>query len=256
MNIIESFSPYLEKPQEEILEKEFQLAKEAASKLDPPLSPQSVLDGITPSSSHFAFSVKAGLFLSALLLPLNEAELTLPEDHMINFLSAFNKKSNLKIKGSAGSHFCSRMTGGEVVIDGNISDYGCEGMIGGKVTIKGLAESHLGYNMVGGEIIVSKNVYDFTGNQMCGGHIIVRASAGYSTGYRMVGGIIDIGDLVWDNAGEEMAGGRIKISGKIGAMPCLGMAGGEIGLQEGYKDSPKGKMSGGKVVYFAKGTQK
>jgi len=58
------------------------------------------------------------------------------------------------VKGNAGSDLGMYMTGGEMIINGNVDVHVCTHAEGGKVIIKGNAKTKIGGQMVGGDIFV------------------------------------------------------------------------------------------------------
>jgi formylmethanofuran dehydrogenase subunit C len=130
-----------------------------------------------------------------------------------------------------------RMTGGEVLVEGNVGMHLGEEMKGGKITVVGEAGSWAGSAMKGGTILVKGNTGDYlaapyrgvsegmkggsitvdgnTGNEaacyMAGGLIRVRGSAGLYAGIHMKRGVLCIEGDAGERVGAEMTGGRIAV---------------------------------------------
>ncbi|RJS94550.1 formylmethanofuran dehydrogenase subunit C [Candidatus Bathyarchaeota archaeon] len=131
---------------------------------------------------------------------------------------------------------------------------GC-GMTGGKILIDGDVGMHLGERMQGGEILVNGNVDSWAGCMMSGGKIEVKGSAGDYLGapYRgsrngLKGGSIIVHGDVGNEAGCFMRGGVIKVYGNAKDFVGIHMQGGEILVAGNCQDRAGAGMIGGKIV--------
>ena len=128
-------------------------------------------------------------------------------------------------------------------------------MTGGKIIIKGDVGMHLGEKMEGGEIIVDGDADSWTGSMMTGGRIEVKGSAGDYLGapYRgsrngMKGGAIIVHGDVGNEAGCFMRGGVIKVYGNARDFVGIHMNDGEILIMGDCQDRPGAEMLDGKIV--------
>ena len=128
-------------------------------------------------------------------------------------------------------------------------------MTGGKILIKGDVGMHVGEMMKGGEILVEGNVDSWAGCMMTGGRIEVKGSAGDYLGapYRggrngMKGGAIIVHGDVGNEAGCFMRGGVIKVYGNAKDFVGIHMSGGEILVTGDCQDRPGAGMLSGKIV--------
>ena len=128
-------------------------------------------------------------------------------------------------------------------------------MTGGRILIKGDVGMHLGERMKGGEIIVEGNVDSWAGCMMTGGRIEVKGSAGDYLGapYRgsrngMKGGAIIVHGDVGNETGCFMSGGAIKIYGNARDFVGIHMNGGGILVRGDCQDRPGANMLNGKIV--------
>ncbi|MFW9876775.1 MAG: formylmethanofuran dehydrogenase subunit C [Candidatus Thorarchaeota archaeon] len=112
---------------------------------------------------------------------------------------------------SIGGFFDVSGTGGEVndtkiIIDGDLSNVKRIGekMTGGEIVINGNVGMHVGNNMSGGKILVNGNAGDWAGAMMKGGELEITGDAGHYVGAAYRG--------YW----KGMENGTIKVHGKIG----------------------------------------
>jgi len=127
------------------------------------------------------------------------------------------------------------MTGGEIVIKGDVDMHCGAQMKGGKITVDGDADSWLGREMRGGEIIVKGNAANYVGS----------AYRGEKRGMR--DGTITVNGDVRDYCGERISGGKIEVMGKAGILAGLSQQGGEIHIH-GFATIPGGDMTKGTLV--------
>ncbi|MCJ7610127.1 formylmethanofuran dehydrogenase subunit C [Candidatus Bathyarchaeota archaeon] len=130
-----------------------------------------------------------------------------------------------------------RMTGGEVLVEGNIGMHLGEEMKGGKITVIGEAGSWTGSSMKGGTIRVKGNTGDYLAapyrglsEGMKGGSITVEGDTGSEAGCYMVGGLIRVRGTAGLYAGIHMKGGVFFIEGDAGERVGAEMTGGRIAV--------------------------
>lgn len=128
-------------------------------------------------------------------------------------------------------------------------------MTGGKIIIKGDVGMHLGEKMKGGEILVEGDADSWAGCMMTGGKIEMKGSVGDYLGasYRgsrngMRGGVIIVHGDVGNEAGCFMRGGVIKVYGNAEDFVGIHMSGGEILIKGDCQDRPGADMVDGKIV--------
>jgi len=108
------------------------------------------------------------------------------------------------------------MTGGALVVDGDVGDDLGASMSGGSIHVKGSAAHHVGgpdisasRGMTGGTIAIEGDAGDFVGLRMRRGMIVVAGRCGRSPGYRMLAGSVVVGQGPIDAPGLEMRRGTI-----------------------------------------------
>jgi formylmethanofuran dehydrogenase subunit C len=134
----------------------------------------------------------------------------------------------------------------------------------------------IGDSMSGGKIIINGNVGHYVGNKMGGGNIIIKGNTGLWLGAKAKGGSIEVfgnaGDciagsyrgempgkgmkdgliIIHGNAGAEigrsMKGGNIVIEGDAGSLPGVDMRGGNIGIKGNCEGKVGARMNAGKIV--------
>ncbi|NVM36514.1 MAG: formylmethanofuran dehydrogenase subunit C, partial [Candidatus Lokiarchaeota archaeon] len=94
----------------------------------------------------------------------------------------------------------------KIIIDGNLSNVKRIGekMTGGEIVINGNVGMHVGNNMSGGKILVNGNADDWAGAMLKGGELEITGNAGNYVGAAYRG--------FW----KGMQNGLIKVKGKIG----------------------------------------
>ncbi len=137
------------------------------------------------------------------------------------------------------------MTGGELIIDGDVGhDLGAS-MTGGRIHVHGRAGHRVGgpdytssRGMTGGEIVIDGDAGDYAGLRMRRGLIAIRGHAGASPGFRMIAGTVVVGHGPLNAPGLEMRRGTVlglgrgRDAGKetlphlavVGRVRCLGHA--------------------------------
>jgi formylmethanofuran dehydrogenase subunit C len=122
----------------------------------------------------------------------------------------------LVIDGDVGMHVGSLMSGGEIVVEGDVGDWAGAEMLGGRLIIKGNAGHLVGSGYRGSPI------------GMQGGEIIVHGKAGNEIGGAMRRGVIAIGGDSGDFTGVNMLAGSIFVLGQLGWRAGAGMVRGTI----------------------------
>lgn len=128
-----------------------------------------------------------------------------------------------------------KMTAGEVVVNGSADMYVGAWMQGGKVTVNGDVDAFAGTGMKGGEIRINGSAGNYLGSAyrgdwrgMSGGKIIVAGDAGSDIGTFMNGGEIVVGGNVDVHVGTHAEGGKIVIKGNAKSRLGGQMVEGEI----------------------------
>jgi formylmethanofuran dehydrogenase subunit C len=128
-------------------------------------------------------------------------------------------------------------------------------MSGGTILIHGNVGMHLGEEMKGGTITVEGNAGSWTGSKMRDGLIEVKGNAGDYIGaaYRgstngMRGGTIIIHGNAGSDVGCFMRNGLIKIHGDVGPFVGIRMRNGTIFVQGNSEARAGAEMSKGKIV--------
>ncbi len=129
------------------------------------------------------------------------------------------------------------MSGGEILLKGDVGPRLGEFMVSGKIIVEGNADNWIGTSMNGGEIIVKGNAGDYMGSSirgtnrgMRGGKILVDGNAGGEIGYGMVGGEITINGTADSFVGSYMRGGKIVVGNVLMNRIGFSMNGGEISI--------------------------
>jgi len=113
-----------------------------------------------------------------------------------------------------------KMSTGEIIIEGNCGMHLGEEMKGGVITVTGSADSWTGSMMKNGTIEIKGNAGDYIGapyrgstHGMSGGTIIIHGNAGNEVGCYMRNGLIKIDGSVGQFAGIHMKDGTIYVKG-------------------------------------------
>ncbi len=132
------------------------------------------------------------------------------------------------------------MTGGEIIVNGNVSMYVGAEMEGGSLLVKGNAASWAGQNMKGGELTIMGNAEDYVGSS-------------YRGDWRgMSGGTLTVYGDVGNEIAEFMLGGKMIIKGNANIMPGIHMNGGLLIIEGDVVARTGGAMKNGDIV--VKGT--
>lgn len=149
------------------------------------------------------------------------------------------KPSEIRIiitgNASRTKYIGTRMTAGEIIIEGDVDMRVGNEMEGGRIVVKGNAGSFAGMAMRGGELIIQGNAGDYLGSAyrgdwrgMQGGTITVEGNIGNETGTWMRGGIITVKGNSGAFTGTHMQSGTIIIEGTPGPRLGAQMEGGTI----------------------------
>jgi formylmethanofuran dehydrogenase subunit C len=125
------------------------------------------------------------------------------------------------VEGDVGVQAGRLMTAGRLVLHGNAGPWAASGLKGGTVEIRGTAGDFLGGPLAG----------EVAG--MRGGAVVVHGRAGDRAGDRMRRGTIIVAGGVGAHAGSRMIAGTLIIGRKAGALPGFLMKRGTIVLGEG-----------------------
>jgi formylmethanofuran dehydrogenase subunit C len=127
------------------------------------------------------------------------------------------------------------MSGGQMIIDGNVSGHLGVGMSGGRIVVNGNAQDWVGEDMKGGSIIIKGNAGHMVGcvvrgaeAGMQGGEIIVHGNCKNEAGGGLRRGLIAIGGNSGDFTGLNMLAGSIFVLGEMGIRTGAGMKRGSI----------------------------
>lgn len=114
----------------------------------------------------------------------------------------------------------SRMTAGEIEVQGDMDMYAGAFMEGGSITVKGSTDGYAGIGMKGGELTITGDTGVYLGaayrgdwRGMKGGIIRVGGNAGSDIGMYMRGGEIIVGGDADVHVGTHQEGGRIIVKG-------------------------------------------
>ena len=131
-------------------------------------------------------------------------------------------ETKVVVKGdlSRVKYLGTKMSAGELVIEGNADMYVGAWMSGGKLTAKGNVDAFAGTGMKGGELLIEGNAGNYLGSAYRGdwrgmqaGLIRVKGNVGSDTGYFMNGGEIIIEGNADVHVGTHAEGGKIVIKG-------------------------------------------
>ena len=132
------------------------------------------------------------------------------------------------------------MSGGEIVVDGDVGIQAGRAMAGGKLIVRGDTGPLAGSGMKKGIIEILGATGDRLGGPLAGeitgmrgGLIVVRGGAGERAGDRMRRGTIVIEGEAGDYAGSRMIAGTVVVAGRAGNLPGYLMKRGTIVLGKG-----------------------
>ncbi len=131
-------------------------------------------------------------------------------------------ETRVVVKGdlSRVKYLGTKMSAGEMLIEGDADMYVGAWMSGGKLTVKGSVDGFAGTGMKGGELLIEGNAGNYLGSAYRGdwrgmqaGFIRVKGNVGSDTGYFMNGGTIIIEGNADVHVGTHAEGGTIVIKG-------------------------------------------
>lgn len=142
------------------------------------------------------------------------------------------------------------MTGGELIVEGNVGHHLGTAQTSGSIEVHGSAGDLAGAERSGGSLTVHGNVADYAGGAlpgsmdgMRGGVFIVHGRAGDRAGDRMRrGSLIVLGDA-GDFAASRMVAGTLVVGGKLGAHPAYRMRRGTLICAGGAPDLGAGHVA-------------
>lgn len=165
------------------------------------------------------FAEKAGRFLSVLINEGKDSDYIVHTRHLehISYIGIKNTK-NITIEGHSGYAAAYGMSGGRIIVNGDVELDAGEFLSGGELILNGNATSRIGYHMSGGKIVLHGNIenssgYSSVGDVMVGGEVMIFGNVNYSVGSSMKGGKITIYGNAGENIGEMMEGGEIHLEG-------------------------------------------
>ncbi|MDH7592837.1 MAG: formylmethanofuran dehydrogenase subunit C [Methanomicrobiales archaeon] len=128
-----------------------------------------------------------------------------------------------------------------------------ERMTGGRILIEGDIGMHCGNLMKGGTIEIAGNADAWLGREMLGGEIRCRGNANHylASGYRgekfgMKGGVVEVFGNAGDYTAEYLSGGKVIVHGNAGDLPGIEMAAGTLVIMGDCRRAC-GNMTGGEV---------
>lgn len=134
----------------------------------------------------------------------------------VHHVAAGMTGGRIVVRGDVGRHAGERMAGGTLEVAGDAGDWLAAGMGGGTVRVHGAAGDNLAGALPG----------ETAG--MRGGLVIVAGGAGHLAAARMLRGAVAIGGACGSAAGFEMHRGFVVLAGNVGPHPGLGMRRGAI----------------------------
>ncbi len=135
----------------------------------------------------------------------------------VHWIGAGMDCGEIRVAGSAGRHVGSEMTGGSILVEGDVSDWLGGQMHRGRIEVLGHAGHAVGA------------AYRGSPRGMTGGTILVHRPAGNEIGHSMRRGLIAVGGAA-DAAGVDMIAGTILVFGPSGIRHGANMRRGTIGL--------------------------
>ena len=152
-----------------------------------------------------------------------------------------------------------KMSGGEIVCNGNVDLHVGAEMSGGSIYVHGNAAAHAGREMSGGYLEIDGDTKEFTGASyigewrgMTGGKIVVKGNAGKQCGECLTGGRIHVLGNCDILAGIHMTKGIIEIDGDVPYSSWNNIKINYTG-SSGYKNVPVSGNDGEEYVFLAKG---
>jgi formylmethanofuran dehydrogenase subunit C len=168
-------------------------------------------------------------------VPLHHGNTSVPLGELFSIRGS--PSGDLRIEGDLASvkGLGIGMSGGRMVIEGNVGMHVGAGMTGGEIEVRGDAADWAGAEMSGGLLRVRGNAGNRAGSAyrgsrfgMRGGVILIHGSAGHEVGGYMRRGLVAVQGDVADFAGARMAAGTILLFGRSGLRTGGGMNRGTI----------------------------
>jgi formylmethanofuran dehydrogenase subunit C len=125
-------------------------------------------------------------------------------------------KGILKVRGVPGMHLGEEMSGGQLLVDGDIPDWCLCGMSGGLVHVNGSAGNRTAAALPG------------ESRGMKGGVVVIMGNTGSRTGDAMRRGLIAVGGSAAEFAGSRMVAGTMVVFGRLARRAGGGMKRGTI----------------------------
>lgn len=160
----------------------------------------------------------------------------------------------LRIKSATPSltYIGAAMTGGRLIVDGDVGDYLGFELVDGEIIANGNAGAFTGSGQTDGLIHVKGSVGDYAGGAsdtkmqgLKGGTLMISGTSGDFLGYKMRRGIIIAQDHVGDHAASNMIAGTIILGNSCGSNLGLGMRRGTVIFLEKTKlDLPSFNLCG------------
>ncbi len=199
----------------------------------------------------------AGLFASYCLnelCPETEIELEIcPNYKRFDFLGAYNKGKNWKIRGNGGDKAGYGMSGGTLEIDRYAGEKVGEWQSGGELVVNGWVGKYAGYLMKdGGKLVVNGDAGAFVAKWMNGGSVTIAGNTDGWVGTDMEGGTVRVFGNAGEYVGAGMKGGKIVVDGDVTHDIGASMSGGELHLNGNYGSLSSG-IRGGSI--YQKGRQ-
>ncbi|MFH0860833.1 MAG: hypothetical protein V1921_06495 [Candidatus Altiarchaeota archaeon] len=174
------------------------------------------------------FDSHVGTFITAMMQGSKTQEFTLKPKYSLHSIGDYLQgDKKITVFGDMGT-IGRKITGGELIIKGNVFDFSGERMTGGKLIIDGFAGGDLGKEMGGGLIEAAEVRGRLLGCYMWGGTIRIKGDAGDEIGANMSKGEIYVGGNAGDKLGDEMRGGKIVVEGEAGHKVGDWATGGQI----------------------------
>ena len=183
---------------------------------------------------------KLGLYISSLINTCKDTIFHLHIEHYkeIIFLGKDNSKE-IHIYGDEAHSVGEFMKAGKIHMHGNVHRIGGE-LSGGEIIVDGNVGMHVGTDMTGGKITVYGNTSQFVGDGMKGGELIIHGIAGEQLGFAMEGGFIHVKGDCRESVADYLSGGTIQIDGQA------------IKRYSRYAFLEPMEINGGNVIYQGK----
>ncbi|MGR8950165.1 MAG: formylmethanofuran dehydrogenase subunit C [Gammaproteobacteria bacterium] len=132
-------------------------------------------------------------------------------------------------------HVGAGMSGGRILVSGDVGDYVGHGLNNGEVIVNGNAGDFVGSGQADGLIHIKGSVGNYAGGAadtemqgLKGGTLVISGTSGQYLGYKMRRGIIVAQDSVAEHCANNMIAGTIILGNQCGAHLGLGMRRGTV----------------------------